>query len=54
MQRYEADSLVMGAEVVGGVFVNTLHEETYATLIVVDRHHQPGGHCNDAYPFLRL
>ena len=28
--------------------------ETQATVVLVDRHHQPGGHWNDAYPYVRL
>ena len=23
-------------------------------MVIVDRHHRPGGHWNDAYPFVRL
>jgi hypothetical protein len=35
-------------------FVDTLLDETEARIVVVDRHDQPGGHWNDAYPFVRL
>jgi hypothetical protein len=28
--------------------------ETDATVVMVDRHHRPGGHWNDAYPYVRL
>ncbi len=35
-------------------FVDTMLSETDASFIVVDRHHMPGGHWNDAYPFVRL
>lgn len=35
-------------------FVDTLLTDTDATMIVVDRRHRPGGHWNDAYPFVRL
>jgi hypothetical protein len=35
-------------------FVDTLVDETSATVVVVDRNHAPGGHWNVAYPFVRL
>lgn len=36
-------------------FVNTLlHESRAATVVMVDRKHQPGGHWSDAYPYVRL
>jgi hypothetical protein len=35
-------------------FVDTLLSESDATVLMVDRHAQPGGHWNDAYPFVRL
>ncbi len=35
-------------------FADVLFHETDATLTFVDRHHGPGGHWNDAYPFVRL
>ena len=38
----------------GMAFTDTLMTETNATIIMVDRHHQPGGHWNDAYPYVRL
>ncbi|MET0506794.1 MAG: hypothetical protein ABWZ78_01260 [Burkholderiaceae bacterium] len=50
----EADYVVVGAGAVGMAFVDTLLTDTDATMIVVDRHHRPGGHWNDAYPFVRL
>ncbi|MFT5560328.1 MAG: hypothetical protein ACJAVI_004101 [Candidatus Azotimanducaceae bacterium] len=54
MQQHEADYLVIGTGAVGMAFVDTLLEESKATVIMVDSHHQPGGHWNDAYPFVRL
>lgn len=50
----QADYLVMGAGAMGMAFTDALITETDATAIVVDRRHQPGGHWNDAYPFVRL
>jgi hypothetical protein len=35
-------------------FADAIVAETNATLVMVDRHHAPGGHWNDAYPFVRL
>ena len=50
----EADYLVVGAGAMGMAFVDTLVSETDATVVVVDRNHQPGGHWTTAYPFVRL
>lgn len=38
----------------GMAFVDTLLTETDATVVLVDEHHQPGGHWNSVYPFVRL
>jgi hypothetical protein len=54
MKQLEADYLVVGSGAVGMSFVDVLLEESDATVIIVDNHHQPGGHWNDAYPFVRL
>ncbi len=36
-------------------FLDTLlSENDDATVLIVDRHHRPGGHWNNAYPFVRL
>ena len=35
-------------------FVDALIAETEADVVMVDRRHCPGGHWNDAYPFVRL
>src|SRR5258708_21359910 len=50
----EADYLVVGAGAMGMAFVDTLASETDASIVVVDRNHQPGGHWTLAYPFVRL
>ncbi|MCW2630220.1 NAD(P)-binding protein [Mycobacterium sp.] len=50
----EADYLVVGAGAMGMAFADTLVSETNATVVVVDRNHQPGGHWTVAYPFVRL
>jgi len=51
----ETDYLVIGTGATAMAFVDTLlSEQADATVLVVDRHHRPGGHWNDAYPFVRL
>ena len=40
----EADYLVIGAGAMGMAFIDTMIAETDATVAVVDRYHQPGGH----------
>jgi len=50
----EADYVIAGAGAVGMAFADTLLEDSAATMIVVDRRASPGGHWNDAYPFVRL
>jgi hypothetical protein len=54
MQTIEADYLVIGAGATGMAFIDTLVEESAATVVVVDRNHAPGGHWTTAYPFVRL
>lgn len=54
MQQLETDYLVIGAGAIGMTFVDVMLEETDATFIMVDRFHMPGGHWNNAYPFVRL
>ncbi len=48
------DYLVVGAGAMGMAFTDVLMSETEASVVMVDKHHQPGGHWNDAYPFVRL
>lgn len=50
----EADYLVVGGGAMGMAFTDTLLSETDATVAIVDRYHQPGGHWNVAYPYVRL
>jgi hypothetical protein len=50
----ETDYLVVGAGATAMAFVDTLLSESDASVLMVDRHHRPGGHWNDAYPFVRL
>lgn len=48
------DYLIIGSGAIGMGFADQLLTETDARMIVVDRHHAPGGHWNDAYSFVRL
>jgi hypothetical protein len=53
-QMLHADYLVIGSGAVAMSFVDVIVSESNATVVMVDRHHGPGGHWNDAYPFVRL
>ena len=53
-QTIEADYLVVGAGAMGLAFTDTLVAESDATVVIVDRNDQPGGHWTTAYPFVRL
>src|SRR3954466_10517446 len=51
----ETDYLVVGAGATGLAFTDALIEvEKDAAVVIVDRRYGPGGHWNDAYPFVRL
>jgi hypothetical protein len=50
----ESDYLVVGAGGMGMAFADEILTQTSATVTIVDRNHRPGGHWNDAYPFVRL
>src|SRR5690606_39238321 len=52
--RVEADYVIVGAGAVGMAMADTLVAETSASVIIADRRARPGGHWNDAYPFVRL
>jgi hypothetical protein len=54
MPTIEADYLVIGAGAMGMAFADTMVAETDASLVIVDRYHQPGGHWTTAYPYVRL
>lgn len=49
-----ADYLVKGAGATALAFVDVMLRETDATFVLVDKGAAPGGHWNDAYPFVRL
>ena len=51
----ETDYLILGAGAMGMAFADViLDEDPAARLVIVDRHANPGGHWNNAYPFVRL
>jgi len=54
METIETDYLVIGAGATGMAFADTIVEETGARVTIVDRRGRPGGHWNDAYPFVAL
>jgi len=54
MNKLSTDYLVIGSGAVSLAFVDAMLTESDSTLLIVDRHHMPGGHWNDAYPFVRL
>ena len=54
MNNLAADYLVIGTGAIAMSFVDTMLDESDATFLMVDKHHMPGGHWNDAYPFVRL
>ena len=54
MPSFETDYLIVGAGATGLSFADTLLAESDSHITIVDRHAQPGGHWNDAYPFVGL
>lgn len=52
--QLETDYLIIGSGAVGMAFADVLLAETNANIIIVDKHHKPGGHWNDAYSFVTL
>ena len=54
MGTLEADYLVVGAGACGMGFTDALIAESDASVVLIDRRDAPGGHWNDAYPFVRL
>lgn len=48
------DYLIVGSGACGMIFADQLLSESDAEILIVDRHHMPGGHWNDAYSFVRL
>lgn len=53
-QEPATDYLVVGAGAAGLAFTDALLAHSDATVTIVDRRAAPGGHWNDAYPYVRL
>lgn len=54
MTTIETDYLVIGAGASALAFTDALLSEADVEVVMVDRRDRPGGHWNDAYPFVRL
>ena len=52
--QLETDYLIIGSGAMGLAFADVILAETEANMIIVDAHAKPGGHWNDAYPFVTL
>jgi hypothetical protein len=50
----EADYLTIGAGAAAMAFADEIVSHSTSSLVIVDRRDNPGGHWNDAYPFVRL
>ena len=50
----ETDYLVIGSGAAGLAFADVMLSESNNNLVIVDKHSKPGGHWNDAYPFVKL
>ncbi len=53
-ESIEVDYLVVGAGAMGMAFADIILTESDKTVLIVDMHQKPGGHWNDAYPFVTL
>src|SRR6186713_757062 len=53
-EAMDCDYLVIGAGAAGMAFTDALLAHSDATVTIVDRRHAPGGHWQDAYPYVRL
>ncbi len=55
VEQVEVDTLIVGAGAMGMAFADVvLSEHPRKRIAMVDRHPRPGGHWNDAYPFVSL
>jgi cation diffusion facilitator CzcD-associated flavoprotein CzcO len=54
MRSLETDYLVVGAGATGMAFTDAVIDHADAHVTIVDRRHAPGGHWQDAYPFVQL
>jgi hypothetical protein len=53
-KNFETDYLIIGAGAAAMAFADELLTSSDAEILMVDRRDKPGGHWNDAYPFVRL
>ncbi|HEU0190914.1 MAG TPA: NAD(P)/FAD-dependent oxidoreductase [Mycobacterium sp.] len=54
-EHLDTDYLILGAGAMGMGFADVILDgDPKAHIVIVDRHANPGGHWNDAYPFVRL
>lgn len=53
-EKIEVDYLVIGAGAMGMAFADIVVTESDKTVLIVDMHQKPGGHWNDAYPYVTL
>src|SRR4051794_10947997 len=54
VRSLETDYLVVGAGAMGMAFTDALIDHADVHVTLVDRQHAPGGHWQDAYPFVQL
>jgi hypothetical protein len=54
LEELSTDYLIVGSGTVGMAFADVIVQESDLDIIIVDMHGQPGGHWNDAYPFVTL
>ncbi|MEL6172880.1 MAG: NAD(P)-binding protein, partial [Pseudomonadota bacterium] len=50
----ETDYLVIGSGAMGMAFADVILSESDKDIVIIDMHHKPGGHWNDAYSFVTL
>src|SRR5712671_3898153 len=53
-KTFDVDYLIIGAGAAAMAFADELLTNSGARILLVDRRDRPGGHWNDAYPFVRL
>jgi len=54
MNVIDTDYLIVGAGAAGMAFADALIAAGNVDVVMVERRHCPGGHWNDAYPFVRI
>src|SRR5919109_4219123 len=54
MRSLDTDYLVVGAGAMGMAFTDALIDHADVHVTLVERRHAPGGHWQDAYPFVQL